>query len=248
MSENTTCYTNRTWMYYGNLKIEIGLPHGALETAAAIKEYIDAGFTITPPDDSNGDKLEVRFVVRGQKIGDGGELIDRIYFYKDWGMEGSDMTVYMDDAEDVAKFERASGVTIATLPVWKSKAAPAKTSSDFDKFSARVNFTVTREKQKSKSYPDGRWVVVDYLMSTTPQNAPKQPLNQSGDGGSNVVTLPPPSVQKTPEQLEAEKVSTDNDMPVDYSRNPPPNEKSNRTQWEAWLKRQFTMYKKVRSS
>lgn len=82
----------------------------------------------------------------------------------------------------------------------------------------------------------------------SPQNAPTSPVTPSNAGNGKVTALPPNTAVKTPEQIAAEKESVDEEMPVDYTVNPSPTNKSDRMQWEGWLKRQRTIYKKVRSS
>jgi hypothetical protein len=80
------------------------------------------------------------------------------------------------------------------------------------------------------------------------ENATTSPATPSNVGNGKVTALPPNTAVKTQEQLEAETASLAEDMPVDYTKNPSPTNKSDRTQWDAWVKRQYTIYKKVRSS
>lgn len=82
-----------------------------------------------------------------------------------------------------------------------------------------------------------------------PEKASTSPATPSNTGNGKVTALPSNTAVKTYEQIEAETASLAEGMPVDFTKNPAPNERHNRTQWmEGWLQRQRTIYKKQRSS
>jgi hypothetical protein len=245
-------FTSSTVLYHPTgARCTLTLPADPQAAFDAVNAYIEAGFLAGMPTPAEGEKLHVDFVVRCKFIGKNNEPKERLYFYDTSSQfTGSSMTVYLDKPETVAEFEKATGLTVESMPFMKGKVAPAYDSGEyFDNLAKRVDFTVTRKKVDDPKAPQGyHYELVGYVSSKVVQNAPISPATPSNTGNGKVTALPPNTAQKTPEQLEAEQVSIDNDMPVDFSRNPPPNEKHNKTQWEAWLKRQFTMYKKQRSS
>jgi hypothetical protein len=115
----------------------------------------------------------------------GGNLKTRLYFYKSFGEMGSDMTVYMDSATDIANFERASGLKLDAMPIYEGDAAPQRTGGQFPKYAVPTNFTVSREKEApSQKYKTGRWLMKGYVgfANTAPQEQPAQ---------QKVTTLPP---------------------------------------------------------
>lgn len=126
------------------------------------------GFTIQAPERAEGDKIEISAVVRGQGTNRDGELTDRIWMYAPWGDEdkGSQLTVYMNNSDDVTAFEVASGLKINDLPVCKGKAAPTRESGDFERYHQATSFSIIRTKVDAEGSVTGyRWKLVQYVDS-----------------------------------------------------------------------------------
>lgn len=119
---------------------------------------------------------------------------------------------------------------------WKAKQACEDDA--FNQFAKWLNNEPQEQKQEQpKTSPQ------------TPDKASTSPATPSNTGNGRVTALPPNTAVKTDEQNEAEAASLAEGMPVDFNKNPAPNERHNRTQWmEGWLQRQRTIYKKQRSS
>jgi hypothetical protein len=253
MSDFTS--SSSTVMYHpSGARCTLSLPSDAQAAFNAVSEYLEVGFLVNAPVPIEGAKtLDVDYVVRCQYEYEG-KTKERLYFYDlSSKYHNSAMTVYPDDDEKVKAFEQASGLTIASMPIFKGSVAPMSDSGEyFEKYARAVKFTAIRVfEEPSKKYPTGRWKLAGYGGAQTAQKPPISPAVASGATGTvdnKVTQLPPNTAQKTPEQIAAETESVDNGMAVDYTRNPSPTNKSDRTQWDAWLKRQYTMYKKVRSS
>lgn len=160
----------RVWLFHpSGAKIELPLPSYPQEAFSYIDDCLKAGFLTSAPDNTGLDKIDVVYVVRGQKTDDKGTT-DRLYFYAAWAQQSSNMTVYLDTPEQVAKFERVSGLKVASMPIMKGKAAPAPDSRDFEALARPTNFTVTRKKVDAKDSPVGyRWELVDYVAGTPAQ-------------------------------------------------------------------------------
>lgn len=214
-----------------------------------VHAYIEAGFLVNAPVPIEGAKtLDVDYVVRCQYEYEG-KTKERLYFYDlSSKYHNSAMTVYPDDDEKVKAFEQASGLTIANMPIFKGSVAPMSDSGEyFEKYARAVKFTAIRVfEEPSKKYPTGRWKLVGYSGAQPSQNGaetkitsmpvPTTTTPQNAQNGAN-------SANTTAEQQDAENRSLALGYPVDYSKNPPPNNRSDKVAWEVWLSRQEKVWK-----
>lgn len=149
-----------------------------------------------------GDKTEIRYVVRGQGTNKDGKPTDRIWMYAPWGDDdkGSQLTHYLDTPDDVAAFERASGLRVADMPVCKGNAAPRRESGDFERARREVSFSIIRRKEESdKSIAGYKWKLVQYVPSTPPPTETRYPAILNRDG-KPTGAQPQPSANPTPPQ------------------------------------------------
>lgn len=94
---------------------------------------------------------------------------------------------------------------------------------------------------------DAAWAQFSAWYSKTygmPQNSATKPQNGVS---SNPASIPSQTAQNTPnitpEQQEAETASKANGYPIDYSKNPAPNNRNDKYGWDTWLERQAKIYK-----
>jgi hypothetical protein len=142
--------------------------------SAAIESLLANGYTVNVLGVPEGaDKTEIRYVVRGQGTNKDGGTTDRIWMYTPWGDDdkGSQLTHYLNTADDVTAFERAAGLRVTDLPICKGNAAPRRESGDFERSRREVNFSIIRHKEESdKSIAGFKWKLVQYVQNTpTPQ-------------------------------------------------------------------------------
>lgn len=178
MDSNFSIASGRVSMFHpSGARVELPIPQDPTAAFNYIQDCLNAGFLPSAPDIAGLDRLDVAYVVRCQ-FGNGKT---RLYFYKSYGEMGSDMTVYMDSATDIANFERASGLKLDDMPIYEGDAAPQRTGSQFPKYAIPTNFTVSREKEApSQKYKTGRWVLKGYVgfANSAPQTEqPQKPAN-----------------------------------------------------------------------
>jgi hypothetical protein len=195
--DNEQIITGRAWFFHpSGVKVELPLPSNPFDAYQYVDDCIQAGFLASAPNFDGLDKIDVAYVVRGQKSDDKGTT-DRLYFYAAWAQQSSNMTVYLDNADDTARFERASGLKVAELPIIKGKQAPQRESRDFEHYARNVNFTVTRRKVDAKDSPVGyRWELVDYVGSAKPSTSPSDAPNGNGGATPHENATYPPSDAK----------------------------------------------------
>lgn len=187
----------RTWLWHPTgAKVEVPLPSEPKAMFDMVNKYLAAGFTVEPPKTAmKVETLDVAFVVRFQKMNKHNQLQDNLYFYKEYGEKGSDMTVYLNNADDIAIFEQFSGLTVAEMPIYEGDVAPQRTGMQFPKFAVSTSFTITREKEApSEKYSTGRWLLIDYVTSRVAQNGSK--TGQGSTTGDESGDTPPTAKAK----------------------------------------------------
>lgn len=177
--------TGSTTLYHPTgARCLLPLPIDPQEAFDAVNSYLAVGFQVTAPVEKEGlERKNIDFVVRC-KFEYEGKVKERLYFYDTQSgskFTGSAMSVYPDDPEKLAAFERAAGFTLASMPFMNGKVAPQTDSRDFEALARPVSFTVSCEfEAPSKKYSTGRYLLVEYVgfgkPSAMPSSAPKTAL------------------------------------------------------------------------
>lgn len=195
--------TSSTVMYHpSGARCTLTLPVDPQAAFDAVNAYIEAGFLAGMPTPQEGERLHVDFVVRCKFVGKNNEPKERLYFYDTTSQfTGSSMTVYLDKPETVGEFEKATGLTVESMPFMKGKVAPAYDSGEyFDNLAKRVDFTVTRKKVDDPKAPQGyHYELVGYVSSKVVQNAP-----QTAQNGAETKISPMPAQTPTTPQNGAQ--------------------------------------------
>lgn len=140
----------------------------AYETALAFTDGLLAkGFLLSEPGVPEGDKIKVVAVVRGPNS-ENREGFDapRIWVYASFGDldKASQMTIYLNSPEDIANFERASGLCVANLKMYDASAAPIRSTDQFKRYSTPCNFELIRRAWRDEETNEvKRWLLVDYV-------------------------------------------------------------------------------------
>jgi hypothetical protein len=136
------------------------------------------GFSATIPNDediakwsetaASADVITVSHIVRSHFVNRNGKKTDACYVYTSWGKSGlgSQMTLYMNSADDITALEEAAEVSWNDMPVLEDNSGPKKDSGSFHEFAVKVDFSLTRNKVDAPNSPTGyRWALVGYGAS-----------------------------------------------------------------------------------
>lgn len=167
-------------------------PEVAQMALTSISNLLAAGWLVNEPGLEDGEvKQEIGFVIRQA----GNESPLMALYARHPKLAHRFLPLYLDTPEDLAAFEKASGLRVAELKRYTAKAAPDKDTEDFAAFAVEVNFSVvvaTTEAWKrwnaageTKGEPKKREVVryilpsgeiiVPGQVTPTPQTAPATP-------------------------------------------------------------------------
>ncbi len=169
----------------------------AADLAAQVDAYLAAGFSVREPGNEPGEESEeVGYVLRTTVDGKNGPC-PRIFFYSpNAAVEYQCGSVYLNNADDVAEFERQSGLKVNSLPEWPTGAAPKKTDRGADKFIRQSKlFGIVRKANpkynadeakamaaKQQAYTVPKRVFVRYSGTTGPAANATQNANTATGG------------------------------------------------------------------
>ena len=150
---DTVCAFADLWHRSG-LRLRVAFPlrdAGAISTAAELANQVDAylaaGFSVREVGVEPGEESEeVGYVMRTTVDGKSGPC-SRIFFYSpNAAVEYQTGSVYLNTPDDVAEFEKQSGLKVQQMPEWPSGAAPKKTDRGAMNFVRQCKgFTVVRK-------------------------------------------------------------------------------------------------------
>ena len=114
-------------------------PEVAQMALTSISSLLGAGWLVNEPGLEDGEvKQEIGFVIRQS----GNESPLMALYARHPKLVHRFLPLYLDTPEDVAAFEKASGLHVAELKRYTAKAAPDKDTEDFAAFAVEVNFSV----------------------------------------------------------------------------------------------------------
>lgn len=141
-SIQVTVYTPGGLRSYINFGFQDGKPLTATELDSKVAEL---GFLATAPGVEPGEVTEpILYVCRYDHTDTKtGEQIPHIAFYSenDW-LTKRWLHVYLDKPEDVEAFETATGLTVATMPVWMGETHPERNNPKAQKFIVRLSKSI----------------------------------------------------------------------------------------------------------
>jgi len=171
----------------------------AIDLAAQVDAYLAAGFTVREVGVEPGEESEeVGYVLRTTVDGKNGPC-PRIFFYSPHAaVEYQCGSVYLNTPDDVAEFERQSGLKVATLAEWPSGAAPKKSDRGATKFITPCKaFSVVRKANpkydpkaaeaaaaKKETYAVPKRVFVRYGGTPAAKEIVQQTANAGPDGAN----------------------------------------------------------------
>lgn len=136
--------------------ITIGFQEGKLPLALDVEAMvIGAGYALNAPGIEPGEVTEpILYVCRYDHTDTKtGEQIPHIAFYSEseW-LTKRWLHVYLDKPEDVEAFETATGLTVATMPVWMGETHPERNNPKAQKFIVRLpkSIRVARDTYTNK--------------------------------------------------------------------------------------------------
>ena len=172
-------------------KVLIPLCSGAPMAAAEellklVGQYLDAGWLVTAPGLEEGEHKETyAWVSRVAAQSRSGEC-SRVFLYIDndaWTHKHIDR--YLNTDADVDAFERATGIKLASIPVYPGKAAPERGNREIVRFIIKAPTPFEAIWKNNPDYTEGsktetkrlfvRWANVAPATPQTAQEPPKQP-------------------------------------------------------------------------
>ena len=146
----------------------------ARDVIAEIDALLAEGWSYLPPDLGLMDTITITHAIRNLYTTKKGKQVERLLLYATFAGEfGSTIKVWLDSAPDINRFESASGLTVADMPLLTSKDEPNKDTTEFNEFAVPADLTVNRMKEESAASPVGyKWVLVDYVGAVKPQPEP----------------------------------------------------------------------------
>lgn len=146
---------------------------------------LSRGLLINAPGLEDGEQKEqASCFIRSLKTNDDGTETNVIHLYPmNAGAQYKFLTVYLDTADDIAAFEQAAGVTLASVPQWLADAPPQKDSATAKKYFVHPPKPLVAIHKANPRYEEGnkkpkrlfvRWDVTQQHMDA-PAPMPPQP-------------------------------------------------------------------------
>lgn len=180
---------------------------------------LSRGLLINAPGLEDGEQKEqASCFIRSLKTNDDGTETNVIHLYPmNAGAQYKFLTVYLDTADDIAAFEQAAGVTLASVPQWVADAPPQKDSANAKKYFVHPSKPLVAIHKANPRYEEGnkkpkrlfvRWDVTQQHMDA-PAPVPPQPQPASA-----VVTPTPAKPESRAAELQNELVAIERITPV----------------------------------
>lgn len=140
MEGNTTQVTGWIKLYHpSGAQVSLPVPvlsrlttQQAMDVLASVSEYINVGFRVTAPGLEEGELIEEINAVARREAKDGTPIVD--FYSGNMKLLKKFMHVYLNTEQDVAAFEKATGIQVALLQVYDGALAIARDDNKAGKY------------------------------------------------------------------------------------------------------------------